>query len=46
VDEVRLFLVVCSDRARSNGPTLEHWKFHINRQKNSFMVRAMGHWNS
>ena len=44
MDEARLFLVVCSDRTRSNGLKLEHRKFCTNRWKN-FMVRVTKHWN-
>ena len=45
MDEVRLFLVVCSNRRKSNGLKLEHRKFCTNMQKNFFMVRVMEHWN-
>ena len=36
--EARLFLMVCSDRTRSNGLKLEHREFQTNMWKN-FMVR-------
>ena len=39
MDEARLFLVVYSNRTRSNGQKLEHRKFHTNIQKN-FTVRV------
>jgi len=45
MDEARLFLVVSSDRRRSNGLKLEHRKFCSNLQKTSFMVRVTEHWN-
>ena len=45
MDEVRLFLVVCSNRRKSNGLKLEHRKFCTNMQKNFFTVRVMEHWN-
>ena len=45
MDEVRLFLVVCSNRRKSNGLKLEHRKFCTNMQKNFFTVRVIEHWN-
>jgi len=45
MDEARLFLVVHSDRTRSNGLKFEHWKLHTNMQKNFFTVRMVEHWN-
>ena len=45
MDEASIFLVVCSDRTRSNGLRLEHRKFHTNMRKNFFTVRVMQeHW--
>ena len=41
VDETKLFLVVCSDRTRSNVLKLEHKKFCTNVWKNFFTVRRM-----
>jgi len=43
MDEARLFLVVHSDRTRSNGLKLEHRKFCANTQKYFFMIRVMEH---
>jgi len=45
MDEAGLFLVVHSNRTRSNGLKIKHRKFHTNMQKNSFTVKAMEHWN-
>jgi len=44
-DEARLFLVVRSDRTRSNGLKIERRRFHTNIQKNFFTVWVMEHWN-
>ena len=43
MDEARLFLVVCSNRTRSNGLKLEHRKFCTNMQKNIFTVMVAEH---
>lgn len=40
-DGAGLFLVVPSDRARSNGHRLQHGEFHLNVRKN-FAVRVQG----
>ena len=45
MDEARLFLVVYSNRTRTNGLKLVYRKFHTNMQKNFFMLRVMEHWN-
>ena len=45
MDEVSFFLVLCSDRTRSDGLKLEHRKFHTNKWKNFFMIRVIEHWN-
>ena len=45
MDEASIFLVVCSDRTRSNGLRLEHRKFHTNMRKNFFTVRVTADWN-
>lgn len=42
---VRLFLVVCSNRTRSNGLKLERRKFCTNMWKNFLVVRMTEHWN-
>ena len=43
MDEVRLFLVVCSNRSRTGGLRLEHRNFRTNMQKNLFTVRVREH---
>ena len=43
---MRLFLVVCSDRTRSNGLKLVQREFCTNMWKNFFMIRVMEHWGS
>jgi len=45
MDEARLFLVVHSNRTRSNGLKLEHRNFHTTMQKNFFTVRVTEHWS-
>ena len=45
MDEARHFWVMCRDRSRSNSLKLEHRKFHVNMQKNFFIVRMAEHWN-
>ena len=45
MDEVRLFLVVCSDRTRSSGLKLEHRKLCTDMWKNFFTVRVTEHWH-
>jgi len=45
MNEARLFLVVCSNRTRSNGLKTEHGKFCTNMQKNFYMIRVTEHWN-
>jgi len=37
--------VVPSDRTRDNGYRLKQRKFHLNRRKNIFTLRAMEHWH-
>ena len=44
MNEARLFLVVRSDRTRSNGLKPEHRKFCTNMWKNFFTVRVIEHW--
>jgi len=43
--EARLFLVLCSNRIRSNGQTLKQRKFHTNVRKKFYTVRVTEHWN-
>ena len=43
--KARQFLVVCSNRSKSNGLKLEHRKFGTNIWKNFVMVRVTEHWN-
>ena len=45
MDEARLFLVVCSDRTRSNDLKLEHRKLCTNIWKIFFTARVMEHWH-
>ena len=45
MEEARLFLVVCSNRTKSNGLKLEPRKFHTYMQKNFFMVRVTESWS-
>jgi len=45
MDEVSLFLVVCSDRTRSNGLKLEHRKLCTDMWKNFFTVRVTEYWH-
>ena len=40
MDEARLFLVVFSNRTKSNGLKFVHRKFCTNMQNNFFMVRV------
>ena len=43
--KARQFLVVCSNRSKSNGLKLEHRKFGTNIWKNFVMLRVTEHWN-
>jgi len=45
MDAARLFLVVCSDRTRSNDLKLEHRKLCTNIWKIFFTARVMEHWH-
>jgi len=44
VDGAKLYIVVHSDKTKSNRHKLEHRKFHTNMRKNLFTVRVTGHW--
>jgi len=44
MDETRFFSEVCSNRTKSNGPKLEHRKFHTNTRKKFSIVRVMEQW--
>lgn len=44
MNEARLFLVVCSERKRSNDKKLVHRKFLKNISKNLFTIRVTEHW--
>ena len=41
----RLFLVVPSDKKRSNAHKLEHWKFCLDMRKNFFTLTVTEHRN-
>ena len=43
--KARQFLVVCSNRTKSNGLKLEHRKFGTNIWKNFVMLKVTEHWN-
>ena len=45
MDEIRIILVVRSDRTRSKVLKLECMKFSTNMRKNFFMVKVTEHWN-
>jgi len=45
MDGARLFLLMHSNRTRSNGLKLEHRKFHTNIWKNFLIVGVMELWN-
>ena len=45
MDEIRIILVVHSDRTRSKVLKLECMKFSTNMRKNFFMVKVTEHWN-
>ena len=45
MNEARLFLMVFSNRTKSNGLKFVHRKFCTNMQNNFFMVRVKEQWN-